>query len=134
MVLSLRRPLACLLAITWLTASLSCGATAPSMPTTEMDNGTLAPGAYNVYPFNASAGGNITITLVSLSQPIAVEISLGVVNSGSCTVQASVPAFTVGTQWMNAVSAGGTYCVEIDDVATPNPPTSLAYSITIQHP
>jgi len=40
----------------------------------------------------------------------------------------------VGTQWTNAVSSGGSYCVEIDDSPTPNPPASVSYMLTILHP
>lgn len=94
----------------------------------------MTPGNYNVDTFTTSTGGDITITLVSLSVPLTVEIQIGSVTNGACTPQFANQQFTVGTQWSNSVSGAGTYCVIIDDVATPNPPASLTFMLTILHP
>jgi hypothetical protein len=133
MALSLRRPVTCALALALLASSLSCSATSPSQ-ITDMDSGVLTPGNFDVHIFTTSNGGNITVTLVSLAQPITVVVQLGAFNNGACGIQISDTGITVGTQWTNSVSSAGNYCVVIDDSATPNPPASVAYTLTVQHP
>ena len=115
---------------------VSCGSpAAPSPPTTEPDNGTLTSSTnFGIFTFTTSSGGDITITLVSLSQAVPVEVSIGTVSGGGCTIQAVQPSFVIGEQWQNSLSVAGTYCVEIDDISTPNPPASLTYSLSVTHP
>jgi hypothetical protein len=134
MALSLRRPATCALALALLASSISCGATSPSQSTTDQDPGFLTPGTFSVFTFSTSTGGNITVTLVSLAQPLTVQVQLGAVVNGACGVQVADSAFTTGTVWTNSVSSAGFYCVVIDDTMTVNPPASVAFTLTVQHP
>jgi hypothetical protein len=133
MALSLGRPATYALALALLASSLSCSATSPSQ-ITDMVSGVLTPGNFDVHIFTTSTGGNITVTLVSLAQPLTVQVQLGAFNNGACGVQVSDTAVTVGTVWTNSVSSAGNYCVIVDDTATSNPPASVAYTLTVQHP
>jgi hypothetical protein len=134
MALSLRRPAAYALALALLASSISCGSTSPSAPITDNDKGSLTPGNFSLQVFSTSTGGNITVTLVSLDQPVTVEVQLGAFANNACGVQASDTTFTAGTQSTFSVSSAGVYCILLDDSPTPNPPASVAYTLTVQHP
>jgi hypothetical protein len=134
MAVSLGRPAAFALALALLASALSCGATSPSGSMTDTDPGTLTPGNYVIFTFNTSTGGNITVTLVSMAQPLTVEIQLGSVVNGACGVQVGDSAFAVGEQWTNAVTTGGQYCIIVDDISTPNPPASDTFTLSVMHP
>jgi len=133
MALFLRRPAACALALAWLASSLSCS-TSPSQPMTDQHQGFLIPGHFDVYTFSTTTGGSITVTLTTLAQPITAQVQLGAFANGACGVQVADTGFVLGTAWTNSVSSSGIYCVIIDDSPTPNPPASVAYTLTILHP
>jgi hypothetical protein len=120
-------------AIALLLSGTACG-TSPTKSVTDMDSGSITAGGISVQEFGTSTSGDIVVTLVSLSQPVSIEISLGTFVGGGCSVAVQDAGITAGTVWTNAVSSPGTYCVVLDDTATPNAPPTLNYTLTIQHP
>jgi hypothetical protein len=123
-------------ALALLASSVGCGSspTAPGQPVTDTFPGVLPAGNTNIYTFTTTAGGSITITLVSLSPVVTVEVNLGAVVNGGCNVEYANTGFTMGTQWVTSVNLAGTYCFSIDDLNLNNAPATLTYTFTVLHP
>jgi len=136
MPLPARRPAWVLLVCALFAWSAACGITpsSPSAPpVTDTLTGVLSPTNLNAHQFSASAGGDVTITLVTLTPPVtAVGMGIGAVSNGSCSIQFTNSPFVAGEVWQTSLAASGTYCIAIYDIGylTQNE----NYSITVVHP
>ena len=85
--------------------------------------------------FSASSGGDVTVTLNSLSplSTITVGIGLGISPAtGLCNLQYSQETFKVGAVWETTLNAKGSYCVAIYDIGQVAQNTN--YTLTVKHP
>ncbi len=132
----LRRHTATIVALALVTSAISaCGSTAaPSAPVTETLSGILVPTALSYSVITASGGGDISITLVSLSplSTITVGVGIGVTTSNGCALQYSQENFKVGTVWNTSLSGKGLYCVAIYDIG--QTAQNVNYTLKVTHP
>lgn len=126
---------AALLAILTSTVALSgCGTTAPSASVTETFNGVLVPTASTWHVFTTSGGGDLSITLSSMTplSGITVGVGLGVAANNACNLQYTQEGFRVGAVWTTSLSNKGSYCVAIYDVGQVS--QNVTYSMKVTHP
>ena len=112
--------------------------TAPTAPTTftETFSGTLTPNGARTHSFTSQASGTVTATLSALSpdSTVSVGLALGTLNnSGLCQIVLPNDNAVVTSIVSGGVSAIGSLCVRISDVAgTLTQPTN--YEIIVVHP
>ena len=111
--------------------------TTPTAPTTftETFTGTLTPNGARTHSFSSQASGTVTATLSSLAPDatISVGLALGTWNGAVCQVVLPNDNAVVTTVVTGGVSAIGSLCVRIADVAGTVPqPTN--YEIVVVHP
>lgn len=123
-------------------AASACGddpptPTAPTPPPmfTETFTGTLTRNGAQTHNFSSQASGTVTATLSSLApdSTVRVGLALGTWNGAVCQIVLSNDNAVVTTVVSGGVSAVGSLCVRIADVAGTLPvPTS--YQIIVVHP
>jgi hypothetical protein len=111
--------------------------TAPTPPTTftQTFSGTLTPNGARTHSFATQASGTVTATLSSLAPDatISVGLALGTWNGAVCQILLPNDNAVVTTVVTGGVSAIGSLCVRIADVAaTVMQPTD--YEIVVVHP
>jgi hypothetical protein len=111
--------------------------TAPTPPTTftQTFSGTLTPNGARTHSFATQASGTVTATLSSLAPDatISVGLALGTWNGAVCQILLPNDNAVVTTVVTGGVSAIGSLCVRIADVAaTVTQPTD--YEIVVVHP
>jgi hypothetical protein len=121
-------------------AAAGCGISDPSNNTTDKFSGLLDPLGFNTHqPINVNKTGEVTVTVTALSP--TTNVSLGIVfgQLAGSTCANSLGYFTTfGVLNRTAISAGnipkGTYCVGVFDAGTGNVPSTVSYTISVQHP
>jgi hypothetical protein len=111
----------------------------PNTPTsqtpTETFSGTLAVAGSNVFSFTVKQAGSVSVTLVSLSTPSPVAVSLGFgtfSQNTTCKVTSSTLSVLAGsTPQMTVTVDPGTFCVNLSDAG--NLTASAAFTINIAH-
>jgi hypothetical protein len=111
--------------------------TTPTTPVTFTENfsGTLTPNGARTHSFSSQASGTVTATLSSLAPDatISVGLALGTWNGAVCQIVLPNDNAVVTTVVTGGVSAVGSLCVRIADVAgTVTQPTD--YEIVVVHP
>jgi hypothetical protein len=117
-----------------LSASAGCGTTAPAAAVTETLGGVVSPQGTAFHVIQASGGGDISITLVSLSplSTISVGVGLGIFTSNQCVIQYANDGFKVSTNWQTSLNAKGSYCVSVYD--TGQVTQNVTYGLKVVHP
>lgn len=111
--------------------------TSPTAPTTytETFTGTLTPNGAQTHSFASQASGTVTATLSALApdSTVSVGLALGTWNGAVCQIVLPNDKAVVTTVVTGGVSAIGSLCVRIADVAgTLTGPTT--YEIIVVHP
>jgi|SRR6185369_1924145 len=111
--------------------------------TTDTFTGTLNPpvnGTFqaNVHPFTVNtAGGTISVTLVSAGPPSTIQLGLGLGNpsaTGSCSIISGFATQTSAgstAQLSGAGAPAGAYCIAVVDIG--NVLQSVNYTVTVAH-
>lgn len=132
----LRPRLALFALIAVLASSVACGSsTSPSEQVTESFSGLVLPTGSTWHVFTASGGGEVNVTLTSLSpvSTITVGVGLGLSNgSASCNLQYAQESFKVGTVWTTNLNTKGSYCVAVYDIGQVGQNTN--YTLKVTHP
>jgi len=133
------------------TAAAGCGGssdtttvTAPvGTVSTDTFNGTLNPpvnGVFqsNVHPFTVNtAGGTISVTLVSAGPPSTIQLGLGLGNpsaTGTCSIISGFATQTAAGSTAQLTGSGapaGAYCIAVVDVG--NVLQAITYTVTVAH-
>ena len=123
----------------------ACGDDTPTTPTTPTNpttppiteplfTGTLKTNGAAVYPFTATAGGNITATLTTLAPDatVAIGLSIGTWTGAACQIVIANDNATQGTVIPGTATAAANLCVRVYDVGKLTAPAD--FTITIVHP
>jgi hypothetical protein len=109
--------------------------TTPTTPaTTETFNGTLQKNGALTFPFTATAGGTVVVTLTSVTDSaLQIGLSLGTWTGSSCQVviandKAAQSAVVTGT-----LTAASALCARVYD-ASANVNTPVDFTVTVAHP
>jgi hypothetical protein len=113
--------------------------TTPTTPTTpavtETFSGTLTTNGANTFPFTATAGGTVTLTLTSLAPDatLAIGLSLGTWTGSACQIVLANDAAAQTAAISGTVTSAASLCARIYDPAT-KVTTPLTFTVTIVHP
>jgi hypothetical protein len=114
----------------------------PSLPTvlTETFSGTLTHNAAYTHPFSVTAGGNVTVFLISSANAanstdnqIPLGVSLGTWNGASCAIVIANDNVSPGSSITGTATAAGNLCVRVYDVGFV-PSSSDNYELLVDHP
>lgn len=108
-----------------------------AIPVTERFAGTLQPSGEAFYAFSMSVGGNVSLTLVSMSGASVPDDALFPLGIGQpvgtgCTASVDAAAKPDGKPQFTAAKTAGVYCVRLADNARLGAPASFVLNIT--HP
>lgn len=131
----MRGGLAAALSLVVLVAAGCGGVVSPSQNKTEEFTGTIAPGGRAVHPFTASAGGEYSVLIASLT-PVS-NIFVGTVfgqalSDGSCQVIQQNNLSVVNNIALTGTIVKGNFCVAIYDVGAFT--TTETYTLKVSHP
>src|SRR5262249_144938 len=110
--------------------------TPPSTPTkTEPFSGTLNRNGGVTFPFTATAGGTVTVTLSSLSPDSTLQIglSLGSWTGSACQIVIANDAAAQSAVVTGTVTSAPSLCARVYDAAA-KVATSVDFSISVAHP
>lgn len=133
-----QRGLACVLAIAVVgSATLGCkGVVEPTKNQIETFTGTIQPGEVASHSFSVSRSGEYSITLISLSPPVSLFVS---VLLGQIVVSQCVPFIgqkndfaLAGRVVLSGSISPGSYCVAIADLG--NFTVAETYTLQVAHP
>jgi hypothetical protein len=110
--------------------------TTPAAPTvTETFSGTLTTNGATTFPFTATAGGTVTLTLTSLAPDatLAIGLSLGTWTGSACQIVLANDAAAQTATISGTVTSAASLCARVYDPAT-KVTTPLTFTVTIVHP
>ena len=106
---------------------------------TETFTGTVNVGSSDVHAFNASAGGEIDITLTAAGPPSTIVMGLGfgspsLLTAGTCSLfsNGAINTAAGATPQLTGTAPSGSYCVAVFDVGNQTAP--INYTLTVVHP
>jgi hypothetical protein len=144
----MRRLLPGILLLTLTSGLAGCNknnATTPTTPTTttttttasvtETFSGTLNMNGGVTFPFTATAGGTITVTLTSLAPDatLAIGLSLGTWTGSACQIVIANDAAAQTAVVTGTVSAAASLCARVYDTGRV-PTTPVTFGVSIVHP
>ena len=108
--------------------------TVPVTTLQETFTGTLPVNGALTHQFAATASGDVTVVLntVSPDNTLAIGMSLGTWNGSSCQIVIANDRATQGVSVLGTVSGAGTLCVRMYDVGTITQPEN--YIVQVTHP
>ena len=126
-----------------LVASIACGGTTPTEPTTpdpvyELKTstfpGTLTTGGTAGFPFTVVNPGNISLSITELApvSTLTMGLALGSWDAGTstCTQQVTTSMATLNVVYTASPSAPGEYCVGIFDIGNVQVSTDFVLNVT----
>lgn len=112
--------------------------TTPSTPAvTETFTGTLNRNGGVSFPFTATAGGQVTVTLTTLSptSTLIVGLGLGTWTGAACQMVVPNDSATQGTAVAGTVTSASSLCARIyDSAANVTAAQPQDFTITVAHP
>ena len=138
------RARALILLVPLVTTLSACGSnntpttpTAPTQTFTDSFSGILTPQARIAHLFTTQAGGNVDITLVSVSplNTLAIGVGGGTWDGSVCTVPLGGlrnDDMREGSVLTGSVTSAGTYCVLVYDSG--NVQDDVNYTVQVLHP
>ena len=110
--------------------------TDPSQNVTDTLSNTVQVGSYNFNSFNVGHAGEFSITLVSLTPPasVFVSVSFGIPTGAACSPSQQPNTFSTPghTVLSGQITSPGTYCVRVDDEGFFTVPET--YTVQVSHP
>jgi hypothetical protein len=119
-------------------SAAGCGDDTPTAPTpnptivTDPFSGTLTRNGAATHIFSVNAGGTVSATLTSVSDPNAiVGLSLGALSGTQCAVNISNDSASQGAVIAGSATGAGTLCARVYDVGKLS--DAVDYQITVTH-
>jgi hypothetical protein len=108
--------------------------TPPTTTVTEVFSGSLSTNGASTYPFSATAGGTVTVTLTTLSPDatLPVGLSLGTWTGSACQVVIANDSAAQAAAISGTVTSAASLCVRVYDVGKVTSPVD--YTVTVVHP
>jgi hypothetical protein len=107
----------------------------PTNPVTETFTGTVNLNGAVTHPFTATAAGQITATITTISPDASiVGFQMGTWNGVSCSVVVSNDFATLSSALTGITQSSANLCVRVHDpngALTANP---VGYTVTVSHP
>lgn len=109
--------------------------TTPPTTVTETFNGTLNLNGGVTFPFTATAGGTVTVTLTTLSPDatLGIGLSLGTWTGSACQVLIPNDNATQGAAISGTATSAASLCARVYDPAS-KVTTAATFTITVVHP
>jgi hypothetical protein len=110
--------------------------TPPATPTvTETFSGTLTMNGATTFPFTATAGGTVTLTLTSLAPDatLTIGLSLGTWTGSACQIVLANDAAAQAATISGTVTSAASLCARVYDPAA-KVTAPMTFTVTILHP
>ncbi len=106
----------------------------PTVPITEVFQGTLTINGGVTHPFNSTASGTVQATLTALGpdSTVLVGLSLGAWNGNACQIILAKDDATQSSTITGTASSAGGLCVRIYDVG--KLAEAATYEVQVTHP
>ena len=101
---------------------------------TEVFSGTLRTNGASTFPFSATAGGTVTVTLTTLTPDatLPIGLSLGTWTGSACQVVIANDNAAQAAAISGTVTSAASLCVRVYDVGRVS--SAVDYAVTVGHP